>query len=146
MIQRIQSLYYLLAGMAQLGLFALPMATALPPAGTPGVFADGQYNLNDQIGLLVTAGITAGLALIAIFLFKSRSLQIRLGQTALLLGLLFLGAGLYFLFSGSTQIGGAAIQPGIGAVLPIIFLVFTFLGNKAVKKDEALVKSMDRLR
>ncbi|NNK83439.1 MAG: DUF4293 family protein [Flavobacteriaceae bacterium] len=35
---------------------------------------------------------------------------------------------------------------GVGILLPIFSIVFLVLANKAIKKDEDLVKSVDRLR
>jgi hypothetical protein len=40
----------------------------------------------------------------------------------------------------------SASQKGIGVLLPIISIVFLVLANKAIKRDEDLVKSVDRLR
>ena len=37
-------------------------------------------------------------------------------------------------------------EKGIGLILPVISIVLLVLANKAIKKDEALVKSVDRLR
>ncbi|PCI34935.1 MAG: hypothetical protein COB60_05295, partial [Flavobacteriaceae bacterium] len=37
-------------------------------------------------------------------------------------------------------------EKGIGILLPIFSIVFLVLANKAIKKDEELVKSVDRLR
>jgi hypothetical protein len=37
-------------------------------------------------------------------------------------------------------------EKGIGMFLPIVAIVFLVLANKAIKKDEDLVKSVDRLR
>ena len=44
--------------------------------------------------------------------------------------------------SGETQVS----EKGIGLILPIFSIVFLVLANKAIKKDEDLVKSVDRLR
>lgn len=44
--------------------------------------------------------------------------------------------------SGETQVS----EKGIGMFLPIVSIVFLVLANKAIKKDEDLVKSVDRLR
>jgi hypothetical protein len=38
------------------------------------------------------------------------------------------------------------IDYGLGMYLPVIALAFTFLANRGIKKDEDLVKSVDRLR
>ena len=37
-------------------------------------------------------------------------------------------------------------QNGIGLFLPVVSVVLLVLANKAIKKDEALIKSIDRLR
>ena len=37
-------------------------------------------------------------------------------------------------------------EKGIGMFVPIISIVFLSVANKAIKKDEDLVKSVDRLR
>jgi hypothetical protein len=43
--------------------------------------------------------------------------------------------------------GEAAVsEKGIGMFIPIASIVFLVLANKAIKKDEDLVKSVDRLR
>ena len=42
--------------------------------------------------------------------------------------------------------GEASSEKGIGMFLPIVVILFAFLANKAIKKDEDLVKSVDRLR
>ena len=44
--------------------------------------------------------------------------------------------------SGETAIS----EKGVGMFLPIFSIVFLVLANKAIKKDEDLVKSVDRLR
>jgi hypothetical protein len=45
--------------------------------------------------------------------------------------------------SGETQ---AVSEKGIGMFLPIFSIVFLALANKAIKRDEDLVKSVDRIR
>ena len=56
-----------------------------------------------------------------------------------LLGLLIY---LSLTLSGETLVS----EKGIGLILPIFSIVFLVLANKAIKKDEDLVKSVDRLR
>ena len=48
----------------------------------------------------------------------------------------------------SLNVSGGAKSPekGIGMFLPLVSIVFLVLANKAIKKDEDLVKSVDRLR
>ncbi|MFT6838514.1 MAG: hypothetical protein ACJAZR_002051, partial [Sediminicola sp.] len=37
-------------------------------------------------------------------------------------------------------------EKGIGMLIPIFSIVFLVLANRAIKKDEDLIKSVDRLR
>jgi ABC-type polysaccharide transport system permease subunit len=67
-----------------------------------------------------------------------------LGRLNILLNFFLLGLFLYqsLNVSGETQVS----EKGIGIFLPIISIVLLALANKAIKKDEDLVKSVDRLR
>ena len=61
-----------------------------------------------------------------------------------MLNLILLGLFVYRLldFSGEFQNS----ENGIGLFLPVVSIVLVVLANNAIKKDEALIKSIDRLR
>jgi len=123
MIQRIQSIFYLLA------------------------IEDLVFNIQDHIVLLVMACLGGGVALLNIFLFKNRSLQIRLGYLLIILGVLLpIVAGLLIMTDGTATEAGEEIKEHFGLAMPVIAIVLSFLANKYVKKDQSLVQSMDRLR
>lgn len=146
MIQRIQSVFLFLAGGASLGLFGLPFAKTPTPIAESVIFSDAVYNLNDQVGLMAIFGLAGAAALISIFLFRNRKLQMRLSLSALILnigGLAF--AGLY-LSEQLTEAGKNAIQDAAGMYLPLLAIFFCFLAYRFIGKDEKLVRSMDRLR
>ena len=84
------------------------------------------------------------LALISIFNFKKRQLQFVINRLNIILNFLLLGVFVYrsLTLSGETLVS----EKGIGVLLPIISIVFLVMANKAIKKDEDLVKSVDRLR
>ncbi len=84
------------------------------------------------------------LALLAIFLFKNRQLQFVLGRVNILINLFLVGALIYL----SLNLPGETVvsEKGIGMFLPVVAILFLVLANKAIKKDEDLVKSVDRLR
>jgi len=87
---------------------------------------------------------SAVLATIALFAFKNRKLQFVLGRLNIILNFILLGFFVYWSLSIS---GGMDIsEKGIGMILPIISIVFLVLANKAIMRDENLVKSVDRLR
>lgn len=87
---------------------------------------------------------SAALALITIFMFKNRKLQFVLNRLNIILNFTLLGVLVYLSLnlSGETAVS----EKGIGMFLPIVSIVFLVLANKAIKKDEDLVKSVDRLR
>ncbi|RMF28919.1 MAG: DUF4293 family protein [Bacteroidetes bacterium] len=143
MIQRIQTLFLLLAAAAGGGLF-LPLPLARTPQPQPGgLFSDGLLTVTDDVLLSVLLGLGGGLAFAAIFLFRNRPLQIRLTGLAFLVGLAGLGLGLYHFF---TQGQAAAAEPALGLALPVLFAVLCLLAIRFIRKDEELVRSMDRLR
>ncbi|MAN28124.1 MULTISPECIES: DUF4293 domain-containing protein [Mesonia] len=136
MIQRIQSVYLLIVVLLGAVLpFFLPVWST--EEGT-SVFA------TDQFMIMTVFGASAILALITIFLYKKRKLQISLGRLNIILNFILLGFFVYWSLTlpGEMQIS----QKGIGMFLPILSIVFLAMANKAIKKDEALVKSADRIR
>jgi len=44
------------------------------------------------------------------------------------------------------SLGNVTPDDGMGLYLPFVFLLFGFLAQRFIQKDEKLVQSMDRLR
>lgn len=87
---------------------------------------------------------SAVLSLISIFMFKNRQLQFVLGRLNIILNFILLG---FFVYQSLNLSGETAVsEKGIGMLLPLVSIVLLALANKAIKKDEDLVKSVDRLR
>jgi hypothetical protein len=89
-------------------------------------------------------GTISTVTLISLFLFKNRQTQFVLNRLTIIFNFILLG---FFVFrtlnlSGEMQIS----EKGIGMFLPTISIVLLVLANRAIKKDEDLVKSVDRLR
>ena len=93
------------------------------------------------LGLIAVSVI---LALIAIFSFKNRKLQFVINRLNIVSNFVLLGVFVYrsLTLSGETLVS----EKGIGVLFPIISIVFLVLANRAIKRDEDLVKSVDRLR
>lgn len=149
MIQRIQSLYLILASGSIFGQFAVPYLSTTPenPAHTLAVFSDGVLNPMDNIGLTGLTALGGLVALIAVFLFKNRMLQGRITGGALVatIMLLVLAAVTIWQTQSNLPAGGTvSYQAGIG--LPLLAAVLLWLATNAIRKDENLVRSMDRLR
>ena len=136
MLQRIQTVYLLLTGIIA-GILPFWMHLWANLEGNP-VFA------KQHIFILLLFEGAALLAVIAIFMFKNRKLQFVLNRLNMILNLTLLGV---FVFRSLNISGESDIsEKGIGMLLPIISIVFLVLANRAIKKDEDLVKSVDRLR
>ena len=146
MIQRIQSIYLLLASAAGFGLLALPFATTPQTVETSALFADAIYNVNDNIALLVLFAVAGALALAAIFMFNNRKTQMKLAQIAIVANVVGLILAFILMLQDGANLGTVDPDDGVGAYLPFGFLLFGILALRAIGKDEKLVKSMDRLR
>ncbi len=136
MIQRIQTLYLVLAAAISGGLiFVFHLWT--------NIEGDKVFAMHNNLYLGLFAG-SALLSLISIFRFKDRKSQFVLGRLNIILNFILLGVFVYqsLNLSGETNVS----EKGIGIVLPIFSIVCLVLANKAIKKDEDLVKSVDRLR
>lgn len=137
MLQRIQTIYLLLAF----------VATGILPFFIPlWIINDGKNYLflQNQVYVLLF-GLSTTLTLVSIVSYKKRQNQFVLGRLNIILNLILLGLFVYrsLNVSGETP---AVSEKGIGMFLPIVAIVLLVLANKAIKKDEDLVKSVDRLR
>lgn len=144
MIQRIQSLFFLASAIAFASLFKLPFATSSEATGE--IYQNKTLDLNDNMGLLLLAALGVILSMVVIFLFKNRKLQSTVGYISLLIGLALTGFAFYVYSSSLTTTSNLSIKLGLGMAMPVIAAVLALLGSVFTKKDEKLVKSMDRLR
>ncbi|MCO4821305.1 MAG: DUF4293 domain-containing protein [Flavobacteriaceae bacterium] len=136
MLQRIQTIYLVVVAAISAGLiFVFNLWTTKE--------GDEFFAVDDYMYLGLFLG-SAILALIAIGMFNNRQLQFVLGRLNIILNFILLGLFVYrsLNLSGETNVS----EKGIGMLLPIFSIVFLVLANKAIKKDEDLVKSVDRLR
>ena len=130
MIQRIQSVFLFAAGAGCFGLLLLPL--------------EGSAALSSDLTSLLTTGIGGLSYWGAILLFKNRPAQIKLSALGIMISLIILG--LQF-FSGSTGLANIAeaSQP-VARLLPLAAILLGYAAIHFIRKDEKLVKSMDRLR
>ena len=142
MIQRIQSIYLLLVIFLSIGT---PFFFKLWVKADNEVFAIDLFAYESILYKLVPISfiISALLALITIFRFNDRQQQFVFGRIIILINLFLLGILIYL----SLNIPGEIFsEKGIGMFIPSIVILFSVLANKAIRKDENLVKSVDRLR
>ena len=101
------------------------------------------YAYNELLYLMLFLG-SGALSILSIFMFKNRKLQFVLGRLNIISNFFLLG---FFVYQSLNVSGETLVsEKGIWMFLPIISIVFLVLANKAIKKDEDLVKSVDRLR
>jgi len=146
MIQRIQTLFLLLASGSAFGLFALPFAQTNETVSTSDLFSDGLYTIQDNIGLLSIFAAAGLLSFIAIFMFKKRKNQLLLSRIAIVANIIGLVLAVLLFMQDQETLGNVTPDDGMGLYLPIVFLLFGFLAQRFIQKDEKLVQSMDRLR
>lgn len=136
MLQRIQTIYLFLAALIS-GVLIFFVSLWSNENGD-SVFVE---EVLIAMGLFIGSAV---LSIISIFLFKNRKLQFVLGRINILLNFFLLGVFVYWSLTvpGEMEIS----EKGIGMFIPVLSIVFLVLANKAIKKDEDLVKSVDRLR
>jgi len=137
MIQRIQTLYLLLVAFISSVLpFVFPLWKD-EFSKNPVFFMENTY-------YVILFGLSFTLSLFSIFKYKKRQNQFVLNRLNILLNLILLGLFAY----RSLMLSGEEIssEKGIGIFLPILIIILLVLANRAIKKDEELVKSADRLR
>jgi hypothetical protein len=142
MIQRIQSVYLLLVAIISGGLiFAFDLwSTNGVKVFALDLLSDESF-MNKLIPVFFVG--SALLALFSIFSYKDRKKQFVLGRIIILINLFLLGILIYLSLSLP---GEVTSEKGIGMFLPTIAILFSVMANRAIKKDEDLVKSVDRLR
>ncbi len=136
MIQRIQTIYLLLVALVS-GLLPFWVNLWSDANGTE------IYARNEIVVSALFFG-SAILALVAIVQFKNRKNQFVLNRLNMILSLFLLGFFVYRSLNISGEI--SVSEKGIGMLIPVFSIVFLVLANRAIKKDEDLVKSVDRLR
>jgi len=92
--------------------------------------------------------LISAIALFSIFSFKNRKLQIRLGMLNSLLITLYMVLMFTVIVPGCREYATLKLNGsyGVGMYLPILALLFNIAANILVKRDEKLVRSMDRFR
>lgn len=151
MIQRIQSIFLLLASGSAFSLFLRPMSlfevdkTGNLPAES--ALSDGIFNIQDNIIMLVVVVLAGLLAFGAIFMFKNRKQQMTLSRLVIVLSILIaVLSGILFWMDYKLLAAGTQIVAGFGLLSPALTLLFSILALRFINKDDKLVKSMDRLR
>jgi hypothetical protein len=158
MIQRIQTVFLILAFLAAVTLFFFPIAGIYSTTATYKFYVYGFKNMvpgeasiftfMTTLPLLLLNILVAVLALVCIFLYKNRISQAKVVRMAILLNIILI-ALVFFVYAGIIE-KNLATSPDYleeaGIYFPLISLIFMILANRSIMKDEKLVRSVDRLR
>lgn len=158
MIQRIQTLYLLTVVVIAIVLIWLNPSYARFDKSGKNTFTELRYCSTDiyensetptQVGkwinVIVIGSIGIG-SLVSIFLFNKRELQKKLSIYMCLLGALLILIMVMDYNAMNHQFKGNTNYPGILGVFPLLTIIFNFLAWRNIRKDEQMLKSMDRIR
>ncbi len=147
MIQRIQTVYILIAEVLIATLFGLKLADLSANGELLEFYAkgimSGQESVFDGLPILIFIGLITLLHVVILFLYKKRIRQIRLLVFTIILLLGLFGMFFYFAYAG---FDGAKVAFKIPVAFPVAAVILDWLAIRAIGKDEALIRSLDRLR
>ena len=169
MIQRIQSVYLLAAIVIQVLVFNLPSwngeipANAFPSkkitvhTGYTRIATQETLSSKENIeeksgplntGIIIVNSLLILLAIIDVFLFRNRKLQLMISRVLMLLTFILI-ASLFYNNQVSIGLFGAVDHSSVfmpASYLPFVSLILFFLAGRGINADEKLVRSADRLR
>jgi hypothetical protein len=158
MIQRIQSVYLAVAGIITFLLFCLNISiftiakgyeVSLNALGISPEEAMAQLSLDFKAtALTITTALSALFSIVAIFLYSNRAIQMRIVRITIVLLATIVAQSIINTeeIYKQLQVLGYERTYSIGFILPIISIILHVLAFRGIKKDEALIKSMDRIR
>ncbi len=153
MIQRIQTLYLFVSFILMLMMFFFPLAELLPQGGETYTFRfDGLYYQDSTtiyyqaIPPIILLSVITLLNFITIFLYKRRIIQMRISFINILLMLGYVGLLYFYVSDFSNRLEAETVSYRIFDVFPVAAAILTYLAIRAIGKDEALIRSIDRIR
>jgi len=135
MLQRIQTIWLLLAAVC--GFASLKTSFYI---GSIGAEPANHLTAMSNIWLMILTIVTATVAVVSIFMYKNRALQLKLVLATIALSVMILI--MYFAQTQKFAVGGFALTSLIAVAVPILLI----LAATGIYKDEKLVKSADRIR
>jgi Domain of unknown function (DUF4293) len=155
MIQRIQSLYLLLTTLFSVLFLNGSFLKLIDSEGSriivnfTGIYkasGDKGFDLIEKLlPLSVIFILIPVISVLAIFLYRNRKLQFKITLILILVSIVLILISTYYGISIVNSYH-ASFVPGIKMFIPFLILVFAILAYRGIKKDEALVKSYDRIR
>ena len=111
--------------------------------------SDSGVELYSTLILSMLCTVSIVLSLVVLLMFKKRQLQIKLTQLNLFIQAGFI-TSIFFIVDGVTATIDSAADAEVvyeaGSFIAIVPILFIYLAVRAIKKDDALVRSADRIR
>ena len=153
MIQRKQSIYLLFATIVMALFYFFPIAEFMVNSTDYYLNFKEIASLNNKnkdiltqvYPLTILLSLIVGLNFIAIFLYKNRSLQMRLITFNIIVTVGFIGLVVFYIYQAANTFE-TKYYLQYTFILPLIAIIFNFLAYKGIKKDDNIVKSYDRIR
>lgn len=136
MIQRIQSLYLLIVTILTATLFFTKLVTV----------NGSEFGVTDTIYMIIPTAVIGLLSLGTIFCFNNRTLQVRVCIFNMLLMLGWYAMGAFLAWKALDLSQHNDLDFSIAITFPLVSIILTYLAIRGILKDDALVKSYDRLR
>ncbi len=149
-----QTVYLLLSLVLMFLVFIFPLSELLVGENLIFIFRyRGIYELADNAEILIIQslplailfGIILIINMLSIFLFKNRMLQMRLSIFNIMLMIGSIGLAYYYIYIAFNELN-ATVHFSFAAIFPLISAILTYMAFRGIKKDEKLVKSLDRIR
>jgi len=140
MIQRQQTLWLLLATAAAILTFMFPFVIGDEIKAESPLPVRATIDAGSNFLLLLATGASLVISTVTIFLYKNRPQQVWLTAGGIVITLL-----LIFLYIKEMK---KLIEPvlALSAVLPVLILFGYIMALRGIRKDDKLVKSLDKLR
>lgn len=156
MIQRKQTLFLILAAVCGVAMYFFPLVSFYSELNTFKLYvydfknmapsSDIAFGIMTVLPLIVVSAAIILLSIYTIFKYKNRILQVKLVRFNMLLTIFFV-AGVFFLYPRLAEKHiSANPEFEMGVYFTIGILLFLYLANIFILKDEKLVRSLDRLR
>jgi hypothetical protein len=155
MLQRIQTLYLLVATVLMSLMLFLPLAEiAAEGTGIYSVLSKGWFITSGEMDepamatwpVFILVLVLALLPLIKVFLYRKRKLQIRMCVYSIILAFGLIGLLYYFFVMGFRQLDDPIYAFRFPMVVPVVYIILIYLAFRGIRKDEILVRSLDRIR
>lgn len=142
MIQRIQTVWLLLAGAAGVLMHRLPLWQHM--AANQSVYT--RFFASENLLMFLMLAAASLTAFVSVFLFRNRGLQKSLTLLGTLLSVGLLAWEFFKVEEMKRELAPVRNMWQPGALMPVAMIVFFLLAHGAIRRDEKLIRSLDRLR